>query len=158
MRKSLAAVAGVVASLSVGLALAGDLPPPNIHPAEAAFTLFAKPVVRRTVVRGDRQALDVWLVSKQPFAKTGERLQQAAAVQLTLPHGYKVVRATWLDADQTWWVDLVGGTHEVRARVSRHRDGSLLVLGGLGHKRDAKPWAPPYKPLPINLPHGPIRP
>jgi len=68
------------------------------------------------------------------------------------------MRATWLDPDQTWWVDVEGGGRTLRMAVSRHRKGTRFVLRGLGQKRDVAPWAPPYRPLPINLPHGPLRP
>ena len=142
----------------VGLALAGDHAPPHIDPAETALGLFAQPIRSRRVVRSDSNDLDVWLVSDASFETTGARLRRAAAVSLALPGGFKVVRATWLDPDQTWWVDAEGGDRAFRMTASRHRKGTLFVLRGLGHKADAPPWAPPYRPLPINLPHGPLRP
>ncbi|MCO4760417.1 MAG: hypothetical protein KC502_02860 [Myxococcales bacterium] len=145
-------------SLATGLVLAGDRPSPTISAAERAITLFAKPVSSRLVVRADSNDLDVWLISNVAFAKSGERLSAAAAARLALPGGFAVQRATWLEPDGTWWVDVMGQGKKLRVLAKRHGKGTLFVLRGLGHSSDAQPWAPPYRPLPLNLPHGPLRP
>ncbi len=142
--------------LAVGLTTAQADSGPREHPAEAALTLFVQPIVARRVVRNDDGGYDIWLHGDADFEKVRKRIRDAASVHLELPGAWRIAKATWLDADRSWWLDL-DGNGELRVRVPRDAAGTLMELKDAGLRTDAPPWAPPFAPLPLNLVHGPIR-
>jgi hypothetical protein len=143
-------------ALCLAVATAGADQGPREHPAEAAVGLFIEPLLARTVVRNDDGGYDVWLRGGAPFEKVRERLATGARVRLELPGGWRLAKATCLDPDRSYWLDLEGAG-ELRIRATRDGDGTLFELKDAGLQRDAPPWVPPYAPLPLNLVHGPIR-
>ena len=136
------------------LSAAGDEVKPNRTEAETTLTLFAKPVSKRLVVAGEDGRFDVWLYSKQPFSKTSARLQGAAAVKLTLPGGFSLTRASWVDASHRWWVELVRRNERTRIVAMAYGQGSLFILRGAGDRREAAAWSPRYRPDALPLKHG----
>lgn len=126
-----------------------------VDPAEFAVRTFAATVDDRIVVRDGPAQLDVWLFAKVPFAELADRIRNAISTKKQLVGGYSFEGWTWIEPDRTYLIDVVGPT-KVRVRMSRHLDGTLLVLPELGKAADAARWTPPYRPTPINMPHGPV--
>ena len=121
---------------------------------EVALTALTDPVARRVVVRNEQNQYDVWLISKLDFEKVSEVFRQAISAKRTLSGGLRIERWTWIDADRSYVLDVVGGVKPYRVRLTRHLAGAMLELEGAGAARDAPRWAPPYRPRPILLPHG----
>lgn len=133
----------------------------HIHGVEQAVTVLVAPVTERRVVRNDDGGYDVWLFGGTPWPKVRERIEGAVEVKLTLPGGWRIAKATWIEADLAFWLDVASvdgaGGEPIRARVTRDLASVLVELRDCGVARDAGRWAPPFAPMPVNLLHGPIR-
>lgn len=129
---------------------------PDAHPAEAAAHQLGKEVTERLVVRGDAGQYDVWLRSNAPFEKLLERARFVAGNKVTLRGGYLLGPIHVAEHDGSVTTSL-SGKPPAALFMSRDLGGSLLIVRGVGKAAGARPWAPPYRPLPLELPHGPVR-
>ncbi len=149
------ATVAVVVLLSASGVRADD-PELGVHPVETAVTPMVGPIRGRQVLRNDDGGYDVVLRGATAFAKVNERVEGVVEVGLELPGGWKIAKATWVEGERAWWLDLEGHD-QVRARLTRDLDGVQVELRDCGRAKDAPTWAPPYAPLPVSLPHGPLR-
>jgi hypothetical protein len=124
--------------------------------AEAAVQAVAPPIEQRRTVRNDAGRYDVRLVSKLDFEKLSDLLRKAVGARRELGHGWRLEHWTYLETDRSYVGDLTG-QETWRLRLTRHLTGSLIELENLGDQADAPPWAPPYRPRPVLLPHGSVR-
>ena len=134
---------------------AGDAPG-DAHPAEAAVAQLGKDITKRLVVRDDGGAYDVWLRSNAPFEKLLERARFVTANGVALRGGYRLGAIRVAEHDGSVTTALTGPA-PLTLFMSADLDGSLLILRGAGKVSESQTWAPPYRPLPLELPHGPIR-
>lgn len=134
---------------------AGDAPA-DAHPVEAAAEQLGKAITARIVVRDDRGGHDVWLRSNAPFDKLLERARFVAAHGVALRGGYRLGAIQVAEHDGSVTTSLTGAT-TLTLFMSADLNGSLLVLRGVGKASGTAAWTPPYRPLPLELPHGPIR-
>ena len=130
--------------------------PADAHPAEAAIQQLGKDITERLVVRDDGGGYDVWLRSNAPFDKILERARFVAANGVALRGGYRLGAISVAEHDASVTTPLKGPT-PVTLYMSADMAGSLLILRGAGKAKGTQAWAPPYRPLPLELPHGPIR-
>lgn len=126
------------------------------HPAELAAEQLGKQVTERLVVSDEEGGFDVWLFSDAPADKMRQRLELAQQAGVTLKGGYVVATLYEGDHDGSLTVALKG-PNPLQLRVTPHLEGTLLVVPGVGRAGEAPAWAPAYHPLPISLPHGPLR-
>jgi len=122
----------------------------------AALTPLVEPIKSRRVVRHGLIRADVWLISELGFDDTATRVQKAISTQMELSGGFKLARWTYIDADRSYRLD-VTGPRAVRVRLTKHLQGTLWELESQGDVREAGKWAPPFRPRPIPLFHGPLR-
>ncbi len=130
--------------------------PPAGHPSEPAARQLGKKVMQRFVVRTDAGGFDVWMISNAPFKRLAERAQFVAAGSVQLRGGYRLDGVQKNERDRSIRARLLGSS-PVNISMVPQSDGSLLILHGAGSAAEAPPWAPPYRPLPLDLPHGPVR-
>ncbi len=131
-------------------------PRPSSHPAEQAVRQLGKTVIERQVVRADSGQFDVWMFSDAPFKLLLERARFVMTNAVQLRGEFKVEALQVSEHDRSVEARLIG-PKPVKVWLSAHLSGSLLVIRGAGSAAEAPPWAPPYRPLPLELPHGPIR-
>lgn len=131
----------------------------RVHPVEEAVATLIAPVTSRVVVRNDEGGYDVWLRGDTAWDKARERIAGAHDVKLALSGGWRIAKATWIDADKAYWLDMTtaADAEPLRVRVTRDLQTVLVELRDCGVAKDAGRWAPPYAPMPVNLLHGPIR-
>ena len=133
----------------------------HVHAVEQAATTLVAPVTERKVVRNDDGGYDVWLFGGSTWDKVRERIEGAVEVKISLPGGWRIAKATWIEADRAYWLDILSvdapAGEPIRARVTRDLETVLIELRDCGVARDAGRWAPPFAPMPVNLLHGPIR-
>lgn len=157
MRPLLATAVLICASGAAWFVAAQQQPTgPAMHPAEFAMRAFMAPIEESAVVRDGPASNDVWLFSGASFEAAAERARKAISTRQELPGGVRVAAWTYMEPTRSYWLELEGGT-DVRVQMSRHLDGTLFILRGAGRADQAPRWAPPYRPLPIDLPHGPVR-
>lgn len=150
------AVVCVVSAIAL-LPLAQQAPAPgSMSPEEFALSAYCGPITDRTVVRDGPASLDVWLFSSASFEDTADRIRRAISGRKELPGGVQVGSWTYMEPTRSYWVDLAG-TSKARVLLTRHLKGSLLIVQGVGKVSEAPAWTPPYRPLPLDLPHGPVR-
>ncbi len=131
-------------------------PEPTVGPAEVAVRTVVGNVKDRIVVRDGPAQIDVWLFCEMSFDKMSEQIRGAISTRRALVGGFRISHWTWIEPDRTYLIDLVG-PKQLRIRMTRHLKGTLLILPGIGSAKDAPRWTPPYRPLPLNMPHGPVR-
>lgn len=154
-------VIAITALLALGaMGLVATASPPQraqtMHPAEFALRAFCAPIDDSVMVRDGPARTDVWLFSDIPFTTLAERVRKAISSRAALPGGLSFAGWTYMEPTRSYWIEL-NGQQTVRVFLSRHLDGSLLIIRGAGSARSAGHWAPPYRPPTINLPHGPVR-
>ncbi|GEM_PF-2748210 len=128
----------------------------QMHPVEFAMRAFAAPIRDRTVIRNGPAQLDVWLFAGVKFETFAERVRSAISARRKLVGDVTIDRWTYFEPTRSYWLD-IGGPHPGRVWMSRHADATLIIIPKVGDTASARPWTPPYRPLPIDLPHGPIR-
>jgi hypothetical protein len=145
----------LLAGVCVALPVAADEPART--QAELAVSPLVEVVKARRTLRGDGGLHDVWLVSDGDFDHLAERARTWVSARKALDGGMRLERFTFLEPDRSYVLELAGGGRSWKLRLSRHLQGSLLELPGLGAAADAPRWAPPWRPEPPLLFHGPLR-
>lgn len=149
----------VAVTMAISLPVLADTPADPLAPRtqqEAALQDASQPIEQRLTVRNDAGRYDVWLVSGLDFEKLSDLLRKAVGARRDLGHGWRLEHWSYLEADRSYVGDLTGES-SWRLRLTRHLAGSLLEVENLGDQADAPPWAPPYRPRPVLLPHGSVR-
>ena len=120
------------------------------------MTLVCNPIRQRKVVRVGRERADVWLFSGRSFDALKQRIGRIIDAALELPSGHRLQRWGAMDDANTFEIQ-VKGSEVARVRIHRHLDGALVIIAGIAKTAKMPPWLSPYRPAPVNLPHGPLR-
>jgi hypothetical protein len=152
------AVAAIVVALVCGAAWysVAQQAGAGMHPVEFALRAYCGPIADRIVVRDGPGKNDIWLFSSASFDEIAARVQRAISGRKELPGGLRFGSWTYIEPTKSYWIDMAGSA-QTRVFMSRHLKGTLLVLHEIGNAAQAPSWTPPYRPLPIDLPHGPVR-
>lgn len=156
--KKQVALAAVVTAVICGAAWYGTAQQSatGMHPVEFALRAHCGPIDDRIAVRDGPGKTDIWLFSTTSFNEIAARVQRAISSGKELPGGLKFGNWTYIEPTKSYWIEIVGSA-PTRVFMSRHLKGTLLIVHGIGRTDEAPQWTPPYRPLPIELPHGPVR-
>lgn len=134
-------------------ARAADAVAPRTEMEAAAHELLT-PVVSRLVLRSADGGLELWLISDRPFESAVAELRRAISAKRALRGGFALQGWTYVDADRSGLLELVGGGAPRRLRLTRHLQGSLLQIQDGADASEAPRWLPPFRPQAQPLTHG----
>lgn len=123
---------------------------------EAAAQELLLPVTGRHVVRAADGGLELWLISDLPFEKSVAELRRAISSKRALRGGFSLQNWTYVDADRSGLLELVGGSAPRRLRLTRHLQGALLQVQDGADADEAPRWLPPFRPQALPLLHGAV--
>ncbi len=157
--KAGAAAALAAAGVALGPSTAAAEPPADLAPRselEAAAQELIQPVRGRHVQRSPDGGLELWLITDKPFEQSVAELRRAISSKRSLRGMFTLQNWTYVDADRSGLLELVGGSSPRRLRLTRHLQGSLLQIADGADSSEAPRWLPPFRPQALPLLHGPL--
>ncbi len=121
---------------------------------EAAAQALIAPIAQRHVVRGADGGLNLWLLSDLAFEKAVAEARRAISAKRPLRGSFALENWTYVDADRSGLMDLVGGTAPRRLRLTRHLHGVLMEVQDGADASESPRWLPPFRPQANPLMHG----
>lgn len=121
---------------------------------EAAAQALIAPIAQRHVVRGAEGGLELWLISDVAFEKAVAEARRSISTKRPLHGAFSLEKWTYVDADRSGLMELVGGSAPRRLRLTRHLHGVLLEVQDGADASEAPRWLPPFRPQAQPLMHG----
>lgn len=121
---------------------------------EAAAQALIAPIAQRHVVRSAEGGVELWLISDVAFEKAVAEARRTISTKRALQGAFTLEKWTYVDADRSGLMELVGGSMPRRLRLTRHLHGVLLEVQDGADASEAPRWLPPFRPQAQPLMHG----